>query len=63
MHLVALCLDSENIIGFSELTSNENILIAGVGYGCVMHSTLMEDNYTSFIIYGRAFHIHGKAFQ
>ena len=36
--------------------------MADVGYGCVMHSTLMEDNYT-FIIYGRAFHIHGKAFQ
>ena len=37
--------------------------IADVGYGCVMHSTLMEDNYTTFIIYGRAFHIHGKGFQ
>ena len=36
--------------------------IADVGYGCVMPSTLMEDNYT-FIIYGIAFHIHGKALQ
>ena len=24
IHLIALCLDSQNIIGFSELTSNEN---------------------------------------
>ena len=57
LHLVTLSLNSQIIIGFSELTSNEN------GRRWIWMCNAFHIHGRELHIYGKALRIHGKAFK